>query len=1217
MTSSPADVLTTPAARSRWRRRLLLPAAGIALLAVVALLGLPRLADSDAVRRALERRISALAGGEVHYDSLSLSFVPSPRAELRNVTLRVEKSIDARMPALEIAIAPLALLAGEVRITALRATGPAITVQWAPDSGRSPPTADRAAIKDALAALGRDLHDASIEVTGARVEVVAAGERLLSITELALAATLSSRSIEATASGATDLWRKAQGRLRIAPDTLAASLQLEIQGLDAARALPAHGALAIRRGTVDARVDATTDGRGSVRGTLGATAPQLVVGRGERELDLGRVRLVLEASRDSEALAVSLRELELGNLVSGATGALRARPDGTAPAIELRVPTLDVARLNGAAAAIAGDIDSVRATAAILTGGRVGGLAVTLNAPDLSALADSTGLRVEAKVEAATVSVPAAGITARDVAGHLAVAGANLSATELAGRIGNGSFQAGTVALQLAPSVSLRELRAAVDVDLADALPVVHRLLGQKPHPVLSDIEALAGRATGSVAYDLERGRPRYEFDVATIVANARYRPLPFPLEVSAGVLRYANQRLAVRGVSGRVGRSQVNALTARFAFGARSELASASADLVVVLDEFYPWLAAQESVRPVLRGIDSATGTLAVQLIRAAGDLADPAALDVEVALAPAQVRIVAPALPGPLTLDGGKAALASRVLHLERLGAALLDSRVIASGNVRDFASASPHFDVSLVDAAAGDSGIEWIRARYQLPLHAVPRAPVRISGGQVDVTGSGRGPWSVRGGIELAAEAHAELDLAWGDGAFDLRRFALKDAWSDATVSLRRSEGAADVSFAGNFDNRTLQRVLLHPPTRDGAMRGDFRGVIDLDRPQRSTADGTLEAENVDLLERWGLPVIMERLRVEASGSALRVADSVLDVAGQRLALAGTIARREATYAVDGQVSGAHLDPAALLAAFAPAGAKDGPAPAAAAWKLPVEGRVRLSADSLMLGRHLVRSVAAVASLAPQRVALEVTEARFCGIRVPLTAVFTPRHAVVDGKASAKGEPLEPAASCLAGEPIGITGRFDLEGTFTAQGAPAALADAAQGSFHATAQAGRVQQLPVVGHIMALDAVAERSEAAAATASDAAREDSRIAIAGSFAGFRLQIDSATLDKPLLGIALSGEVSLAEQTVDLFGIAAPFSAATEALRHVPVLGAVLGARVVGIPLRVTGALRDPKVALLGAGAVSRGLVDLMGATLKAPVDLLDPLLGKGSGTP
>ena len=51
---------------------------------------------------------------------------------------------------------------------------------------------------------------------------------------------------------------------------------------------------------------------------------------------------------------------------------------------------------------------------------------------------------------------------------------------------------------------------------------------------------------------------------------------------------------------------------------------------------------------------------------------------------------------------------------------------------------------------------------------------------------------------------------------------------------------------------------------------------------------------------------------------------------------------------------------------------------------------------------------------------------------------------------------------------------------------------------------------------------------------------------------------------------------------------------------------------RVVGIPLSVTGDLRDPQVVPLGPAAIGDTLVNLMGAVVKTPVDLLDPFVGR-----
>ena len=64
-------------------------------------------------------------------------------------------------------------------------------------------------------------------------------------------------------------------------------------------------------------------------------------------------------------------------------------------------------------------------------------------------------------------------------------------------------------------------------------------------------------------------------------------------------------------------------------------------------------------------------------------------------------------------------------------------------------------------------------------------------------------------------------------------------------------------------------------------------------------------------------------------------------------------------------------------------------------------------------------------------------------------------------------------------------------------------------------------------------------------------------------------------------------------------------------AIVPIPILGAMFSTRLVGIPVSVTGDWRDPTVVPLGPEAVGQSLVNLMGATFRAPIELLDPFLG------
>jgi hypothetical protein len=120
------------------------------------------------------------------------------------------------------------------------------------------------------------------------------------------------------------------------------------------------------------------------------------------------------------------------------------------------------------------------------------------------------------------------------------------------------------------------------------------------------------------------------------------------------------------------------------------------------------------------------------------------------------------------------------------------------------------------------------------------------------------------------------------------------------------------------------------------------------------------------------------------------------------------------------------------------------------------------------------------------------------------------------------------------------------------------------------------------------------------------------SELAIAGTLDAGRAQIASATLNAAALGLAMTGEIDFPGARLDMHGVIAPFNRIQSVLQHVPIVGGIFGARVVGIPLSVTGDLRDPDVVPLGPEAVGQTVVNLLGAVVKTPIDLLDPLTAR-----
>jgi hypothetical protein len=158
---------------------------------------------------------------------------------------------------------------------------------------------------------------------------------------------------------------------------------------------------------------------------------------------------------------------------------------------------------------------------------------------------------------------------------------------------------------------------------------------------------------------------------------------------------------------------------------------------------------------------------------------------------------------------------------------------------------------------------------------------------------------------------------------------------------------------------------------------------------------------------------------------------------------------------------------------------------------------------------------------------------------------------------------------------------------------------------------ARDGRIQRAPAITRILFLNNVASLLRSGPAELMANGLEYTEIATTWTLAGSRVRVESVTFDSPSLGMAGSGEIELTDRTLAIHGLVAPFANINAVARRIPILGPIFNARLVGIPVSVTGDWRDPTVVPLGPEAVGQSLVNLMGATFRAPIELLDPFLG------
>jgi hypothetical protein len=350
-------------------------------------------------------------------------------------------------------------------------------------------------------------------------------------------------------------------------------------------------------------------------------------------------------------------------------------------------------------------------------------------------------------------------------------------------------------------------------------------------------------------------------------------------------------------------------------------------------------------------------------------------------------------------------------------------------------------------------------------------------------------------------------------------------------------------------------------------------------------------------------------MDRLNVDVTGRTLRVHDSVLRLAGERLAVSGTVEGGGERLVVDARIVADALDAAPLLREFSRD--RPGKTAASAAWKFPVEGRVAIAATSVAYGGHVFKPMTASVRLAPDRVIVDASDMQLCGIAIPFSATLTPGSVAVSARGTARNQALADAVPCLWGDNFAATGTYDLDVELSASAPPAELVRAARGSFRVASRSGRIHRLTALSRALAVDEVAARTRANPADMLARGLEYQEITADGALEANRVRLDHGMLDSPSLGLTVSGEISVGDGVLELQALVAPLDGVHRVIRHVPVLGRVLRTPLVVVPVSITGRVTDPQVKVLPGAAVGATLINLMSTTLLVPVHLIDPEAG------
>ncbi|HEX8043830.1 AsmA-like C-terminal domain-containing protein [Candidatus Deferrimicrobium sp.] len=1190
----------------------------VLLLALGALM--PRWINGEAVKAGIFARVSSAAGGSVRYERLDLSFFPRPRIIVHRLELAIPHRAAGVVESLALYPALFPLVRGGYHLTKVRADAPDLVVEIPrPAKEEKPPSLAeiRERIADLLSALAVEAPEMVFEVHRGRVALSLGPRPLCALREIEGRIVLPPKRLEVDLRCASNLWGNLVLNGRLDASELSGRGTIELVGLDLApfaESFLPEGWRQMAAGRADLGAGFEIERFRTLKAVARGASPSLSVRRGSGSAGVSGLRFggTIEIDEAKTVVSDARMSLESPRLqVSGRLALDRAAPRAE---LELHGGDIDIAPVRGALLALAGDIAGVRKVLDYVRGGRLTLTALKIEGPAISGRGAIGRLSLEGRLGAGNIFVPDGDLDLRDVAGNVVLSGGILTAEHAEARIGESRAREGFLRMGVTGRDPPFRIDTRVEAGLAQLPRILLSLIKDKGlEDELSLIEDIQGKTSGQLTIGDRIGSLRVAVDATELRLSARYRRVPFPVEVDGGRLLFDENGIAVERLSGRMGRSAFSGVAARVHLGDSPAFERLSGNMSVALGEFYPWLASLNGMERVRENVRRLDGFMELVIGRLDGPIGRPVEWRYEADGSLRGVLLESTRLPGPVAVAKGAFRLSRETVSVTSLDARFLDAAVLLSGQVDGYRKPFRMLD-STLSGKVGPDALRWIWDAARLPPDLIPRAPVSVSSGRMvldrDGTFSIAGSYSLRGGPALSGEFIKPRD------GFDLRHLAVQDEESLATIDLRLREKELDVGFSGHLARATVSRLFPNAKIRHGWIAGDLRAHIPLNRPAHSTAHGHLVAKEIHLPRLMG-PMAIEDLSLRATGNRIAVTSSAIDWGKTRFSLTGEAIASGDALNVDVDLVSDGIVWDDLRATLPVAGRTQG-APATGGiaiagggsgvpWPLPINGAIRLAAGSLTVGEYVWKPVRADIVLRREEITTTIREADLCGISSTGSVHLGPAGAEVDLRLSSRGRELQTDLSCLRHQRIGMTGTYELEGHISGRGTDNALVRDLHGDVAFRATKGRVYRLNLLSKILALLNVTQLFLGKVPDLAHDGFAYNSLSIKGTLSDGKLKIGEVVLDGSSMNIVGKGEVDVRTGKVDIVALASPLKTVDTILRRIPVVGYILGGSLVSVAVKAEGDLDDPTVSILPPSEVVKGLLGVAERVLKLPVRIFE----------
>jgi hypothetical protein len=1226
-------------------------------LLILVMIVTPHLINLDTVQEKIKEEYATATGGEIEYRRIDLEFFPSPHIAVYEVAIKYMDKVSGTIESLKVYPKILPLLIGELQVGTVDFRSPEINIQLpqeeAADEGQLSTPFSFETLPEQLHAVLATISEFKIpsmvtRIRNGQIYFLRGNKRFLGLQGLNGQIKRREDTFEFRAECQSNFWENVSMEGRYEEPGFKLESQIRLSQLRPHAVVDyffPQSNLKMTNARVNLTLDLHTDGLKQLRANLQGSIPYMYWRRGNTEWKFTDTRFQGGFQINDRSITLTLSQFDLKDPRLSLAGRLKVDPAQSDIQLELEGRQINVSNTAKIAMALTDNDQTLSEIVKILREGDIQWMTLKVQGSDWTQLADFNRFVIQGSIVGGELFIPGVQLNLLDVQGQATIANSILHGENVEARMGNSTGSKGKVAIALTGAKAPLHIEGLIQADLSQLPPVLNRLIDNTElKKELALIEKLEGSAVGTLIIGEDTEDPNVRVMASDIKLSARYQRIPFPMNINGGNLLLDGTRIALTNFNATVGNCTFAQLSSKFSWVKTSFLELSSKSANIDLAQLYAGLAKNGAFEAVLRKIETINGMVSLQNVKLKGPLLKPDQWQIQSDGEVQNIGLSMPLLPGKLTVAKARFICEGHHLNVPNLSALVGQSSFSAFsadlqwGEVLTLSANSQQSVIFL------DEVFPWLQSQPALRQHL--KQLQALSGtlafqnlafnGQL--AGKIKSEFSLDGAIQKwdvyspKFPTHIELaggNLSWHSnqialletnanfGVSAVNRLSLQQQWGDKP-SVEFKAVSADIRIAELYSwlvsFEALEKMFRGYVATQGrlTLNGfDFKGPLSRSEEWQFQLSGDLQDLTLEA-DDFKAPIYIDTAKFSASdlpGAAsvqgridinetlIRWEDSQLTVQGMA-AFATDELRLEMQLAAD-RLRWGQIDQIIELGKRMEPGSK-----------MALSGSLKVESENFSYDGYTWQPVHADISFNETETRIVIKKADLCGIQFPGIVKISANDLEMHFNPLAENQSLGPSVDCLSAKKNLASGNFNFIGELISKANPHEFPKSLTGNLEFTATEGRIYRFGILAKILALLNVTEiwRGEVPDLTGKGFGYNS--IVANGIFENGKLVIKESSIDSPSMGIAIEGEIDLIQKKMNLVVLVAPFKTVDRIVKHIPLVGTVLGGNLISIPFRAVGDVGDPDVIPLSPTAVGSGLLGMLERTLKLPITIIQPVL-------